>query len=165
MQFMFTYIRKPVRLTWVWRIFALPGRRVSTQPGEGEWAELDRASFLDAPAIQLIRGSLLGPTGLLFSRSHWGGKRPSREKWGSRWVLPISFSSCFCLSGSLAALTQEAEGRLSSASHPTAPSWTNTMLRKYLQTTFLPVLHTQKPQGQWFSRFRRSRECFSSPRV
>lgn len=137
MQFMFTYIRKPVRLTWVWQIFALTGRRVSTQPGKGSDSELDRASFLNAPAIQLIRGSLLGgPTGLSLPDHSWGTKTPSWEKWGSRWVLPISlcFASAQWHVPRLSPRKQRE--RRSSASNPTAPSRTNTMLRKYLQTTF-----------------------------
>ena len=47
MQFVFTYIRKPVRLTWVWRIFALTGRHMSTQPRDGEWFRAGQSKLPD----------------------------------------------------------------------------------------------------------------------
>lgn len=160
MQFMFTYIRKPVRLTWVWRISALPGRRVSTQPGEGECSELDRASFLNAQPFSWSEAACLDDLQVCFFQIPVRNKTPSWEKWGSWWVLPISLFSL--LSGSLAALTQEAKGRLNSASRPPAPSWANTMLGKCLQTTFLPVLCTKNPQGQCSEHSRHSSESFHS---
>lgn len=42
-----------------------------------------------------------------------------------------------------------------SASHPTAPSWTNTRLREYLQTTFPSCfVPLENPQRQWFSHLK-----------
>lgn len=152
MQFMFTYIRKPVRLTWVWQIFALTGRRVSTQPGKGSDSELDRASFLHAPAIQLTRGGLLGgPQGLSLPDHSWGTETPSWEKWGSRWVLPISL--CWPqLSGTSRGFHPGSKGRGGVAQPPTPqllPEQTQCFANSSRQL-FLPVLYNRNSQRQWF---------------
>lgn len=147
MQFMFTYIRKPVRLTWVWRIFALTERHVSTHPGEGERFPAGQSKLPERPAIQLIRGkeqsrhlpqsSLLGgPTGLPLPDHTWGTKNLVLGKMGK----PVSLTALSLLASakghaSLLSPRKQSERRCS-ASHPTAPSWTNTMLCGYFQPTF-----------------------------
>lgn len=136
MQFMFTYIRKPVQLTWVWRIFALTGRRVSTQPGEGgvirSWTEQaswtpQPFSWSEAACLEDLQVCLFQITAVEHS--------PVLGKMGK----PVSLTDLFLLVSAkwqpLLSPRKQRE-RLSSASHPTAPSWTNTMLREYLQTTF-----------------------------
>lgn len=111
MQFMFTYIRKPVRLTWVWHIFfffcsdweackhtpwrggAIPSwtEQASWTPQPFSWSEAkSRAGTCpEQPAWRTHR--------FASSSSQLRDKPPSWEKWGSRWVLLLSLSLCLLL--------------------------------------------------------------------
>lgn len=137
MQFVFTYIRKPVRLTWVWRIFALTGRRGSTQPGEGEWFRAGQSKLPERPSHSADpRQPAWRTYRFASSRSQLRNKNPVLGKMGK----PVSFTDLSLLASakghaSLLSPRKQRERRRS-ASNSTAPSWTNTMLREYLQTTF-----------------------------
>lgn len=137
MQFMFTYIRKPVRLTWVWRIFARTGRRVSTQPQEGEWFRAGQSKLPERPSHSAAPSQPAWRTyRFASSRSQLRNKNPVLGKMGK----PVSLTDLSLLASAkwhASLLSPRKQGeRRSSASHPTAPSWTHTMLRKYLLTSF-----------------------------
>ena len=150
MQFVFTYIRKPVRLTWVWRIFVLTGRRVSTQPRDGEWFRAGQSKLPDRTSHSADpRQAAWGTYRFASSRSQLRNKNPVLGKMGK----PVSLTdlSLYAAAQGHASLVSPRKWRQRrrsashprkwrqrrrSASHPTAPSWTNTRLREYLQTTF-----------------------------
>lgn len=136
MQFMFTYIRKPVRLTWVWQNFALTGRRVSTQPGEGEWFRAGQSKLPERPSHSADpRQPAWRTYRFASSRSQLRNKNPVLGKMGN--LVSLTDLSLLASAQWLAVLLspRKQRERHSSASNPTAPSWTSTMLRRYLQKT------------------------------
>lgn len=137
MQFVFTYIRKPVRLTWVWRIFALTGRRVSTQPRDGEWFRAGQSKLPDRTSHSADpRQAAWRTYRFASSRSQLRNKNPVLGKMGK--PVGLTDLSLYAAAQGHASLVSPRKWRQRrrSASHPTAPSWTNTRLREYLQTTF-----------------------------
>lgn len=160
MQFMFTYIRKPVRLTWVWRIFALTERRVSTHPGEGEWFWAGQSKLPERPSHSADprqrAGTCPRPACLedlqvcLFQITTEEQKPLSWEKWGSRWVLPLSLC-LLLLSGT--PVCSHPGSKVKGVAQPLTPQLLPEQIQCFANTStqlFLPVLHTKNPQREWF---------------
>ena len=155
MQFVFTYIRKPVRLTWVWRIFALTGRHMSTQPRDGEWFRAGQSKLPDRTSHSAdSRQAAWRTYRFASSRSQLRTKTPSWEKWGSRWVLPISLSMLL-LRGTPRWSHPGSGGR--GVAQPLTPQLLPEQTPGFANTSrqlFLPVLYPENPQRQWFSHLR-----------